>query len=192
MIMDCFSEEFALLAPRDRQEVGSHRVEQDPLELSQAFTVAIDYPSTLCGSTSHTGDHSHSIVPGGLLVTSYTTRLIPFTSFTMRLEIIFSTSCGRGTQSAVMPSSECTARMAQVSAYVRMSPITPTDITGSSTANDCHTLLYSPARLISVTTMSSASCSSATRSGVTSPRMRTANPGPGKGCRCSNSSGIFR
>jgi len=32
----------------------------------------------------------------------------------MRLEIIFNTSCGSGTQSAVMPSSELTARMAQV------------------------------------------------------------------------------
>jgi hypothetical protein len=28
--------------------------------------------------------HSHSIVPGGLLVTSYVTRLIPLTSFTIR------------------------------------------------------------------------------------------------------------
>ena len=58
--------------------------------------------------------YSHSIVPGGLLVTSYTTRLMPLTSFTIRLEMVFSTSCGSGTQSAVMPSSECTARMAQV------------------------------------------------------------------------------
>ena len=37
---------------------------------------------------------------------SYTTRFTPFTSFTMRLEMVFRTSCGRGTQSAVMPSSE--------------------------------------------------------------------------------------
>jgi|GEM_PF-3901695 len=29
--------------------------------------------------------HSHSIVPGGLLVTSYTTRLTPFTSLMMRV-----------------------------------------------------------------------------------------------------------
>ncbi len=58
--------------------------------------------------------HSHSIVPGGFDVMSYTTRLMPLTSFTIRLEMVFRTSCGRGTQSAVMPSSECTARMAQV------------------------------------------------------------------------------
>src|SRR5512135_1094687 len=58
--------------------------------------------------------HSHSMVPGGLEVMSYTTRLMPLISLTMRLEMVLSTSVGRGTQSAVMPSSECTARMAQV------------------------------------------------------------------------------
>jgi len=30
-------------------------------------------------------NHSHSIVPGGLLVTSYTTRFTPFTSLMMRV-----------------------------------------------------------------------------------------------------------
>src|SRR5215472_7284849 len=58
--------------------------------------------------------YSHSMVPGGFEVTSYTTRFTPFTSFTMRVEMIFRTSWGSGTQSAVMPSSEFTARMAQV------------------------------------------------------------------------------
>src|SRR5690348_16057098 len=58
--------------------------------------------------------YSHSIVPGGFDVMSYTTRLIPTISFTIRLEIRFSTSYGSGTQSAVIPSSECTARIAQV------------------------------------------------------------------------------
>src|SRR3974390_1490803 len=66
------------------------------------------------GGGGHPPSHSHSIVPGGFEVTSYTTRLMPFTSLTMRLEMVFSTSCGRSTQSAVMPSSEFTARMAQV------------------------------------------------------------------------------
>src|SRR6185437_10815836 len=51
--------------------------------------------------------YSHSIVPGGLEVMSYTTRLMPRTSFTIRLEIRFNTSYGSGVQSAVMPSSEC-------------------------------------------------------------------------------------
>jgi hypothetical protein len=31
--------------------------------------------------------HSHSIVPGGLLVTSYTTRLTPFTSLMIRVAV---------------------------------------------------------------------------------------------------------
>lgn len=52
------------------------------------------------------GSYSHSIVPGGLEVTSYTTRLIPRTSLTNRLEMVLRTSYGRGAQSAVMPSSE--------------------------------------------------------------------------------------
>jgi hypothetical protein len=50
--------------------------------------------------------YSHSIVPGGFEVTSYTTRFTPRTSFTMRFEMVFSTSYGSGTQSAVIPSSE--------------------------------------------------------------------------------------
>ena len=33
-------------------------------------------------------NYSHSIVPGGLLVISSTTRFTPFTSFTMRLEMV--------------------------------------------------------------------------------------------------------
>jgi hypothetical protein len=36
--------------------------------------------------------YSHSIVPGGLLVMSSTTRLTPFTSLTMRFDICSSTS----------------------------------------------------------------------------------------------------
>jgi len=58
--------------------------------------------------------YSHSMVPGGLEVMSYTTRLMPRTSLTIRLEMARSTSYGSGAQSAVMPSSECTARTQQV------------------------------------------------------------------------------
>ena len=36
--------------------------------------------------------HSHSMVPGGLLVTSRVTRLTSATSFVMRVEILASTS----------------------------------------------------------------------------------------------------
>src|SRR6185312_11235446 len=58
--------------------------------------------------------YSHSIVPGGFEVMSYTTRLMPRTSLIIRLEIVRSTSYGSGAQSAVMPSSLSTARIAQV------------------------------------------------------------------------------
>ena len=49
---------------------------------------------------------------------SYTTRLIPRTSLTILLEIVRSTSCGSAAQSAVIPSSLSTARIAHVFAYV--------------------------------------------------------------------------
>src|SRR5581483_5922245 len=70
--------------------------------------------------------YSHSIVEGGFELMSYTTRLIPLTSLTMREEIVARRSCGRRAQSAVMPSRLSTARMAMVNSYVRSSPITPT------------------------------------------------------------------
>ena len=56
--------------------------------------------------------YSHSIVPGGLLDTSYTARLMPFTSFTIRFAMRASTSYGSRAQSAVMPSLEVTQRIA--------------------------------------------------------------------------------
>ncbi len=59
-------------------------------------------------------NYSHSIVPGGFEVMSYTTRLIPRTSLTILLEIVRSTSYGSGAQSAVIPSSVSTARIAHV------------------------------------------------------------------------------
>src|SRR5258708_9823700 len=40
--------------------------------------------------------YSHSIVAGGLLETSYTTRLMPRTSFMTRLNTLSSGSCGSG------------------------------------------------------------------------------------------------
>ncbi|TMR93411.1 hypothetical protein EJK15_39520 [Nonomuraea basaltis] len=42
--------------------------------------------------SSPDGRHSHSMVPGGLLVTSTTTRLISRTSFVIRVEMRDSTS----------------------------------------------------------------------------------------------------
>src|SRR6266699_2510432 len=100
--------------------------------------------------------HSHSIVDGGFELMSYTTRLMPRTSLTMRDEMRASSSCGRRAQSAVMPSRLSTARIAAVYSYVRSSPITPTLCTGSSTAKLCHSRAYHPSRFTSSETMASA------------------------------------
>ena len=54
--------------------------------------------------------HSHSMVPGGLLVTSSTTRLTSGTSLVIRVEIRAITSYGRRDQSAVIASSLETGR----------------------------------------------------------------------------------
>lgn len=72
---------------------------------------------SLSGNADASGpkpNHSHSIVAGGFDVMSYTTRLTFSTSFTMRTEILSSTSHGIRAQSAVMPSTDVTARMPTV------------------------------------------------------------------------------
>ena len=58
------------------------------------------------------GAYSHSIVAGGFDEMSYTTRLTPGTSLTIRDEILPRTSYGSFAQSAVIPSSDETARIA--------------------------------------------------------------------------------
>jgi hypothetical protein len=58
--------------------------------------------------------YSHSMVAGGLLVMSYTTRLMWATSFTIRVDIFSSTSHGILAQSEVIPSIEVTARIPMV------------------------------------------------------------------------------
>ncbi len=55
--------------------------------------------------------HSHSIVPGGFEVMSYTTRLTPGTSLMIRCDITSSVSYGTRAQSAVIASSLVTARI---------------------------------------------------------------------------------
>src|SRR5439155_11337324 len=70
--------------------------------------------------------HSHSMVPGGLLVTSKATRFTPGTSATILPAIRSRTSCGSLAQSAVMASSLVTALITTGLSYVRPSPITPT------------------------------------------------------------------
>src|SRR5207249_5509720 len=55
----------------------------------------------------------------------------------MRAERRARRSAGSRAQSAVMPSVECTARIATTFSYVRSSPITPTVLTGRRTAKAC-------------------------------------------------------
>ena len=55
--------------------------------------------------------YSHSIVAGGFEVTSSATRFTPGISFTIRPEITSSRSYGSRAQSAVIASSEVTARI---------------------------------------------------------------------------------
>ena len=58
--------------------------------------------------------YSHSMVLGGFELMSYTTRVTPGTSFTIRVEMRSSTSPGNLTQSAVMASSDSTTLTATV------------------------------------------------------------------------------
>ena len=58
--------------------------------------------------------YSHSMVAGGLVVISYTIRLICFTSLMIRTEILSNTSYGIRAQSAVMKSVVVTPRSAKV------------------------------------------------------------------------------
>src|SRR5690606_22854233 len=89
--------------------------------------------------SQRTNTHSHSIVPGGFELISYTTRLIPRTSLTIRFETRARKGAGSCAQSAVIPSTLVTALNAQTNSYVRSSPITPTVCTGSRTAKACQT-----------------------------------------------------
>ena len=54
---------------------------------------------------------------------------------------------------------------------------------GSSTAKLCHRRVYQPSRLISSETIASALRNRSSRGRVTSPRIRTASPGPGLAVR---------
>src|SRR3990170_6563513 len=132
--------------------------------------------------------YSHSMVLGGLLLMSYTTLLTPFTSFIILEDTRRSTPSGRLAQSAVIPSTLVTALTATVFSYVLSSPITPTVLTGRSTANACHSLVYKPAFFISSSTIASASLSISHLAGVTAPIILMARPGPGKGWRLMSSS----
>src|SRR5690606_41444893 len=76
-----------------------------------AVGLVLDEPRPSHGWDDTSG-HSHSMVPGGLLVTSYTTRLTSGTALTIRFATVAMKSWGSLAQSAVIPSSLVTARRA--------------------------------------------------------------------------------
>ena len=75
-------------------------------------TVSAVRPSLVCICIPEA--YSHSIVAGGFVVISYTTRLMFFTSLTIRAEMTSSTSYGIRAKSAVMKSVVVTPRSASV------------------------------------------------------------------------------
>ncbi len=125
VVEDNRREHVAVLGNRHRRHVQLHcPVEQflDPARAVEQRVLRMKVKMDEVGACAH----SHSIVDGGLELMSYTTRLIPFTSFTIRDDIAASRSCGSLAQSAVIPSLLSTARSAIVYSYVRASPMTPT------------------------------------------------------------------
>jgi hypothetical protein len=81
-----------------------------PFTLSPYFLLSFCLRSALRASLSASCfHHSHSIVPGGLELTSYTTRLTPRTSLIILFDTLFNSSAGSFAQSAVMPSLLVTA-----------------------------------------------------------------------------------
>src|SRR5580700_3246578 len=78
--------------------------------LGMAVAGGFSFGQNVRGWRARLRGHSHSMVPGGLLVTSRTTRLISGTSLVIRLEIAASSASGSRAQSAVIASSLVTGR----------------------------------------------------------------------------------
>ena len=100
-----------------QQQSGSrigmqHPCDDQDMLLEQFRQVAM--PEVPAPTLQRPGRYSHSIVAGGLLEMSYTTRLTPLTSLIIRVEIRASNSWGKWLQSAVMKSSVLTERTATV------------------------------------------------------------------------------
>ncbi len=66
----------------------SSRLPEMAIQIKHSAMIATRMTITM----TSTGPYSHSIVPGGFDVMSYTTRFTPGTSFTMRLAILARTS----------------------------------------------------------------------------------------------------
>ena len=81
-----------------------------------------------------------------------------------------------------MPSVRSNALKAHTKSYVLLSPITPTDFTGSNAANACQIFLYKPFFFNSLIKISSAFCKILILLLLIEPKILIASPGPGKGC----------
>src|SRR6202012_6033475 len=103
----------AFRAPPERRRYRpKSRVSFDFYRLLLVAYNSLSCPA-LSQPTLRTPPHSHSIVPGGLDVISYVTRLIPRTSFTIRPATRVKNPISNGYTSAVIPSVDVTARNAQ-------------------------------------------------------------------------------
>ena len=96
----------ATLLPRNRQRLNAKSPQLSGL---QGFLL-------VATGQRRTHHHSHSIVAGGLLDTSYVTREMPSISLMIRPETVSSSSYGRCAQRAVMKSMVSTARRATTQA----------------------------------------------------------------------------
>ncbi len=95
----------------DRPEEHPVTAARTPASPTAATTAAPQrLPRARTSSPPRRRCHSHSMVPGGLLVMSSTTRFTSRTSLVMRVEILASTSYGTRVQSAVIASSDDTGR----------------------------------------------------------------------------------
>ena len=84
------------------------------LHLSKPLSI-----QSTCTAPQHLQFHSHSIVPGGLEVTSYTTLLTERTELQILVDTVLRKSGRNGYQSAVIPSEEVTALRATTLLCVR-------------------------------------------------------------------------
>src|SRR6516162_11611023 len=90
---------------------AGHDLETGPVQCPGHRRQLGDHLGTIpTGVSRNAAGYSHSMVPGGLLVTSSTTRLISGTSLVIRVAIVVSTASGSRAQSAVMASSLVTGR----------------------------------------------------------------------------------
>src|SRR5215218_4900457 len=110
-----------------REESGTQSVREGDVSRVVCGPVGAKLPDPLEKGLMRMAHYSHSMVAGGLLVMSRTTRFTWSTSFVIRVLIPSSTSYGSRPQSAVIASSLVTGRSPIGYPYVRPFPCTPTE-----------------------------------------------------------------